>query len=160
MSVANVEEAKVTVDERQFSDLHLHSIDIEEMSMMDMAALGVGPVELICVPKIAKSGFCLSSSCGHELYEVIADALHSGKGVLVSFGHVSDISSAFLESSIGRLYRGNFSDEEIAKKVVVCGLSDDDAFVLKMIIDRTKDYSKNPDHFEAEIKEVLGEADE
>lgn len=133
MSVANVEEAKVTVDERKFNDFQLQSIGIEEKSMMDMAALGVGSVELICVPKIAKSGFCLSTSCGHKLYEVIADALHSGKGVLVSFSRVSDISAAFLESSIGRLYRGDFSDEVIAKKVVVCGLSDDDAFVLKMI---------------------------
>jgi hypothetical protein len=44
--------------------------------------------------------------------------------------------------------------------LVVCGLSDDDAFVLKMIIDRSRDYSKNPDHFDSEIKDVLGEADE
>lgn len=150
MSVANVEEGKAKVDDGQFSDLQQQSTNIEDMPVM----------ELICVPNVAKSGFCLSSSCGRELYQVIADALHSGKGVLVSFSNVSDISSAFLESSIGRLYHGEFSEEEIAKRVVVCGLSEDDAFLLKMIIDRTRDYSTNPNSFETSIKEVLGEADE
>jgi hypothetical protein len=103
MSLTNAEEAKAAVDERQFGDLQPQTIDIEDMFMMDMTASGMGPVELICVPKIARSGFCLSTSCGHKLYEVIADALHSGKMVRVSFRSVSDISSAFLESSIGRL---------------------------------------------------------
>ena len=34
MSVANVEEAKVAVDERKFNDFQLQSIEIEEMSMI------------------------------------------------------------------------------------------------------------------------------
>jgi hypothetical protein len=146
--------------EEKSEKLQTQTTNIEDMYGMDMGTAGIGTMVYISARWFASRGHCISSICGNDLYQVVADALRGGKTVSISFRNIRNISSAFLESSIGQLYKGDFAEEEIKNKVVVCDLSDDDEFVLKMIIDRIKDYSNGPDHFEAVINEILGEADE
>jgi hypothetical protein len=116
-----------------------------------------GSMEFINASNLVGSRFCVSCESGQELYQAIEAALRCGKYTYVSFGDISEISSAFLESAIGRLYQGKFTREELKEKLHILGLSDDDQFILDMVIDRVEDYRKNRDYFEAIMNEVLSE---
>jgi hypothetical protein len=113
----------------------------------------------IDIRNIIGSEICVSFEDGNRLYESIASALREGKRARVSFKNAAEISSAFLESAIGRLYERGFKEEEIEKGLAIQDLSDDDRFMLEMVIDRVKDFLRDPDRFEASINEVLGEGD-
>jgi hypothetical protein len=107
--------------------------------------------------EISGSRFCVSSDEGQKLYQSIRSNLLDGKKVHVSFGDVEEISSAFLDSAIGRLYQGEFAEREIEAKMIVDGLSEEDDFILRKVTDRAKDFHRDPDHFEAVMSEILGE---
>lgn len=114
-------------------------------------------IEFINATKLAGSKFCVSCENGQELYQAIETALRCGKKAYVSFRDASEISSAFLESAIGKLYQGKFTKEELEEKLFIHDLSEDDKFILEMVIDRIEDYCKNRDYFELVINEVLSE---
>jgi hypothetical protein len=117
-------------------------------------------MEFINAYELVGDKFCVSSEDGQELYQSIESALREGKRAYISFKDVAEISSAFLESAIGRLYQSGYTEEEIKKRVIVYGLSDDDNFIFERIKDRIKDFLKDPARFEAVMNEVLGEGDE
>ena len=76
----------------------------------------------------------------------------------MSFRGVTDLTSAFLNVAVGQLY-GEFTEEEIRAKLSVTDASPDDLELLKRVVDRAKEFFKDPDRFTAAAKEVLGEDD-
>lgn len=113
-------------------------------------------MEPIIVWEIVGCRFCVSSEDGHKLYKAIKKAFHSDEVVCVSFKNVADISSAFLDTAIGQLYNGEFSEEELKEKLILQDLSEEDLFILERIILRSKYYCLDPQRADVVMCELLG----
>lgn len=143
----------------QFRELQPQLTNVENVLTISEGTMVAESMEFINASKLVGSKFCVSYENGEELCKAIENVLHGGKKAYVSFRDASEISSAFLESAIGNLYQGGFTKEELKEKLFIRDLSEDDKFLLKMVIDRVEDFYDNPDRIEAIIDEVLGEYD-
>jgi hypothetical protein len=112
----------------------------------------------LCIAEVAGTGFCVASDDGEKVHARIGSAFRSGRSVRLSFRGVTDLTSAFLNVAVGQLY-GEFTEEEIRAKLSVTDASPDDLELLKRVVDRAKEFFKDPDRFTAAAKEVLGEDD-
>ena len=107
------------------------------------------------------SAFCVASDDGQKVYEVIADALRADREVRVSFAGIEDLTSAFLNSAIGQLYNGEFTDEYLrAHLLPPAGASQEDLVLLKRVVQRAKEFFGNPAPFREAARAALGADDE
>lgn len=114
---------------------------------------------LIKVFEITGTRLCVASDDGERVYGQIAAALKEGRKARVSFENVENLTSAFLNSAIGRLY-GEFPEDKIKMGLSVCDIEKDDLNLLKRVVDTAKEYFKDPERVKNARKEVLGESDE
>ena len=117
--------------------------------------------EELNVLAIVGTGLCVASDDGQKLYEAIAAAFRKGLNVRLSFAGVEDLTSAFLNSAIGQLYSGEFSEEHIrAHLLPPVDLSQEDLLLLKRVVERAKEFFRNPGPFEQAARTALGEDDD
>jgi hypothetical protein len=107
------------------------------------------------VVEVVGGGLCVASDDGEKVHALVASALRQGKRVVVSFEGVTDLTSAFLNAAIGQLY-GEFSEDYIRAGLSVTGASNDDLHILKRVVDRAKQFFKDPAPFREAAKAVLG----
>jgi len=99
---------------------------------------------------------CVTDEDGKKVYDVIVEVLRNGKKVLISFKGVTDLTSAFLNNAIGKLY-GDFDEAFIKSKISVTDISKNDVVVLKRVVDRAKSFFNDPDHYIRVANAVLGD---
>ncbi len=102
------------------------------------------------------NSFCVEADDGQKVYEIIKKALQENRKVKVSFQNVEMLTSAFLNTAIGQLYK-DFTEEEIKRSLSVDNLANEDAALLKRVVSTAKLYYKNPEEMERSIAEILGE---
>ena len=116
--------------------------------------------ERVNLASVVGNGICVASEDGEKVYQAILGALRRGKNVEISFEGVEDLTSLFLNTAIGQLYR-DFKEEELRERLSV---ADDarpqDLETLKRSVDRAKEYFKNPERFHSAANEVLGDDSE
>jgi len=110
----------------------------------------------IRVKDIIKSEIALSPDSGHLLYRQIRDSIKSTDITLVDFSNVKVISTAFLNSAIGRLYN-DFSSEQLNKFLKVQNLDNEDLTLMKKVIRRAKEYFSDKNDFEKKMGDRYGE---
>ncbi len=116
-------------------------------------------LEVVKITDIVGSPSCINPEEGKKVFQVIAKALRAKHQVTISLGNIEDLTSRFLNSAIGQLY-GEFSEEELRAKLKVVNANQDDLALLKRVVERAKEYFKNPEPFEKASREVLGDSDE
>jgi STAS-like domain of unknown function (DUF4325) len=99
---------------------------------------------------------CVSSDDGQLVHDQIFRRLRANKDVVVSFGGVEDVTSAFLNAAIGQLY-GELDDETIRTHLQVIEADSDVLTLLKRVVERAKDFFKDPEKFNAAVSSTLGE---
>ena len=112
----------------------------------------------IKVIDVVGCNLCVSSEDGQKLYNHITKRLDSKK-IVLSFSGVTNLTSAFLNAAIGQLY-SKFSEEKIKTNLKVMDMEDDDKVILKRVVDRAKEYFKNPKPYEKAVNEVIGGSNE
>jgi len=105
---------------------------------------------------IVGSSFCIGADDGDLVFQSIQKALKESKSIVLSFQNVEMITSAFLNSAIGQLYR-EFSEETIKKHLTVEKLSKEDVSLLKRVVRTAKLYYADPERLNSSISQVLGE---
>ena len=114
---------------------------------------------IINLAKIAGGGLCIASDDGDKVHQAIIEAIKQGDKVILSFQGVEDLTSAFLNAAVGQLY-GKYSEEEL--KVFMLppvDASSEDLALLKRIVERAKDFFRNPERYKQAAREVLGDDD-
>ena len=91
---------------------------------------------------------------GQKIFELIKKALVSNHKVILSFVNIQMLTTAFLNTAVGQLYR-DFSEDEVKKQLAVADLSDSGKVALKRVVETAKIYYKNPDALEKSIKDIL-----
>ena len=108
----------------------------------------------ISIYQVVGSPLCVASSDGERVHDRIAAALREGRKVSLSFLNVSTLTSAFLNAAIGQLY-GEFDEATIRALLEVKDIEPDDRELLKRVVETAKHYFKDPNAFNAAIRETL-----
>ncbi len=115
----------------------------------------------LSVVGIVGSGFCVASEDGEKVHAAIVSALREGKKVVLSFKGVTDLTSAFLNSAVGQLYSGEFPEELIRQQLCPpTNASQEDLLLLKRVVERAKEFFRNPEPFHQAAAKAMGEDDE
>lgn len=111
----------------------------------------------IIITDIIKSEFCTSSIDGDRVYTKINDALKHREKVSLSFKGVKDLTTAFLNSAVGRLYNGDYDYPFLNEMLTPTDATNDDLHALKRVVDRAKTFFNEPERILAAEKEVLND---
>ena len=66
----------------------------------------------INIYSVIGNSFCVEAEDGEKVFELLSKALKEKKKVVLSFGNIELLTTAFLNSAVGKLYK-NFTEEEI-----------------------------------------------
>ena len=110
----------------------------------------------IQVYSIVGNSLCVDAEDGQRVFDQISQALKATLTVVVSFLNVEMLTSAFLNTAIGQLYR-DFSEEVIKKSLTTKDLSNVDKALLKRVVKTAKMYYKDPTWMEQTLSEITGE---
>lgn len=110
----------------------------------------------LSIYSIIGDSLCVASEDGEKVFEQIKKAFSNRKSVNISFLNTEMLTSAFLNTAIGKLY-GEFDEERIKNNLSVSDISNEDKLLLKRVVDTAKAYYKNPKQFEESIREISGD---
>lgn len=99
---------------------------------------------------------CVSSVDGAVVHEQIAAAFRDQQDVALSFAGIEDVTSAFLNAAVGQLY-GEFSEEFIRSHLRAVDADGDQLALLKRVVDRAKEFFRDPEQYEAAVSGALNE---
>ena len=108
------------------------------------------------VYQIVGTDICVETDDGKKVYDVICEFIRQNKPVVLSFLNITMLTSAFLNTAIGALYK-DFSENDVKEFLKVEDLTSTDTVLLKRVVDTAKLYYKNPKRIEQSVKEILGE---
>lgn len=100
--------------------------------------------------------FCVEAEDGQKVYGLITKVLSEGRNVTLSFLNVEMLTTAFLNTAIGQLYR-DYPEETIKEKLRVENLSQSGLVSLKRVVDTAKLYYKDPEAMQRSINDIMGE---
>jgi len=105
---------------------------------------------------VVGSPHSVSSADGGVVHDRIADALRSGEDVELSFAGIEDVTSAFLNAAVGQLY-GEFGEDLIRQHLKVVDAESDHLILLKRVVERAKEFFRDPEHYNAAVSGALNE---
>jgi hypothetical protein len=100
--------------------------------------------------------YCVEAEEGQKVFELIKKALDESRSVTLSFLNVQMLTTAFLNTAIGQLYK-DFSEEIIKQNIKVVDISESGLVSLKRVVDTAKLYYKDPDAMQRSINDILGD---
>ena len=103
---------------------------------------------------IVGDSFCIAAEDGEKVFKQLKKAIIKEKKIDISFLNVEILTSAFLNTAIGKLY-GEFNENDIKAKLSVSDIIDEDKLLLKRVVDTAKAYYKNPSQFEESINKIM-----
>jgi len=103
---------------------------------------------------ITGDSFCVAAEDGEKVFEQVKKGFLEEKKIDISFLNVEMLTSAFLNTAIGKLY-GAFDEDKIKTNLSVSDISDEDKLLLKRVVDTAKAYYKDPNQFEKSINKIL-----
>lgn len=111
---------------------------------------------VINVKEIISSDLAVTSVSGEALYKKIMLNLKEKVDTYIDFAGISLLTTAFLNSAIGQLYK-DYSREDLNKALHVLNLSDNDLKIFSMVTKRARDYFSNRDSSSDLYKGLLDE---
>jgi len=100
------------------------------------------------------SNAAVSSEDGELLFERILRGIENGVRVILDFNNIELITSTFLNAATGQLY-SRYDGPFLRDHLKVENLSREDLELLKKVVERAKEYFKNKEKMEKNIKEVM-----
>lgn len=109
------------------------------------------------VYQIVGNEICVEAEDGLKVSNIIRDFISNKKKIQLSFLNVKMLTSAFLNTAIGILYK-DFSDEDIKTYLSVTDIDSTDAVLLKRVVETAKAFYSDPDRIRNSLKEILEES--
>lgn len=108
---------------------------------------------LITIVNAIGDAYGVEADDGQKVYELILKAFNEKKKVLLSFQNIEILTTAFLNTAIGQLYK-DFQDDYIRENLQVSELSESGIVALKRVVDTAKLYYKDPEALRRSIEEI------
>lgn len=112
--------------------------------------------QVVNLVEVACSPYCVSSSDGERVHEIVLARLHANAPVVLSFVGVEDLTTAFLNTAIGQIY-GEMDEDVIRQNLSVSGANNDQLDLLKRVVQRAKAFFAEPARFDAATAEAFGD---
>ncbi len=103
---------------------------------------------------VVGSPFSVEAEDGQKVFELIHKAFKEKKKVVLSFLNIEILTTAFLNTAVGQLYK-DFSESEIKENLEVKDITNPGAVALKRVVDTAKLYYKDPGAMERSINELM-----
>lgn len=100
--------------------------------------------------------FCVEAEDGQKVFEMIKKALAEKRKVTLSFLNIEMLTTAFLNTAVGQLYR-DFPEDEIRENLKVENISQSGLVSLKRVVDTAKLYYKDPEAMQRSINDIMGD---
>lgn len=110
----------------------------------------------INVYNIIADSYGIETEEGQKVYEYISKALNAKQSVDISFYNIEMLTTAFLNSAIGQLYK-KYSEDFIKQHVAVSNISDAGAVALKRVVETAKTFYNHPEILQKRIDEIIEE---
>lgn len=109
------------------------------------------------VYQIVGNEICVEAEDGLKVSNIIRDFISNKKKIQLSFLNVKMLTSAFLNTAIGVLYK-DFSEEDVKKYLSVTDIEPTDAVLLKRVVETAKAFYSDPERIRNSLKEILEES--
>lgn len=93
---------------------------------------------------------------GQKVFDLITKAFNDKKKVVLSFQNVEMLTTAFLNTAVGQLYK-DFSEIFIKENLSVMDISNSGKVALKRVVETAKLYYKDPEAMQRSINDILEE---
>lgn len=90
---------------------------------------------------------------GQKVFDLIIKAFSDNKKVTLSFQNIEMLTTAFLNTAVGQLYK-NYNEDYIKENLNVIDISDSGTVALKRVVDTAKLYYKDPEALKRSIDEI------
>lgn len=100
--------------------------------------------------------FCVEAKDGQKVFELTRKALLAKRHVTLSFLNIEMLTTAFLNTAIGQLYK-DFSEDFIKTHLKIEDITPSGKVSIKRVVDTAKLYYKDPEAMQRSINEILGE---
>jgi len=91
---------------------------------------------------------------GQKIFELIDEALKEDLNIEISFQNIELITTAFLNTAIGQLYRDN-NETFIREHLSISNITNSGAIRLKRVVETAKLFYSNPQALEQSINDIL-----
>ena len=109
----------------------------------------------VVMTSVIGTGLCSASDDGDKVYAEIAKLLKAQHKINLSFEGVQDLTTAFLNAAVGRLYNGDYDYQFLAAHLLPVETTNEDLHALKRVVVRAKDFFKDPERFQEADKEAF-----
>lgn len=110
----------------------------------------------IIVYNVVGNSFCVEADDGQLIYDLLDKAFKENRITQLDFQNVEMITSAFLNTAVGQLYR-DYAASFIKEHLSVVNMLPEDMSLLKRTVDTAKLFYSDPDRLQKSIDEILGE---
>lgn len=110
----------------------------------------------ISVFNVVGDRICMEPNEGQKIFEIIKIGLSEKKKIVLSFKNVTQLTTAFLNNAIGKLY-SIYSEKEIKDCIKIEDITHSGAISLKKVIEVAKAQYNDPDALRRSINEIMGD---
>lgn len=97
--------------------------------------------------------FGVEAEDGQKVYALITKAFADKKKVTLSFQNIEMLTTAFLNTAVGLLYK-DFPESFIKENLSVSNISESGKVALKRVVDTAKLFYKDPEALKRSIDEI------
>ena len=109
---------------------------------------------IISIVNTVGDGYCIEAEDGQKVYNLTKKALDEKLNVTLSFLNVQMLTTAFLNTAVGQLYK-DYTEDFIRSNVKVTDISESGLISLKRVVDTAKLYYKDPEAMQRSINNIL-----
>lgn len=110
----------------------------------------------VIVYNIVGNSFCIEADDGQLIFNLLDKAFKEERTAQLDFQNVEMVTSAFLNTAVGQLYR-DYSVDFIKQHLSVVNMLPEDMALLKRAVDTAKLFYSDPERLQKSINEILGE---
>lgn len=97
--------------------------------------------------------YAVEAEDGQKVFELIVKAFSDTKKVTLSFQNIEMLTTAFLNTAVGQLYK-DYEENFIRENLKVLSISDSGKVALKRVVETAKLFYKDPDALKRSIDEI------
>lgn len=90
---------------------------------------------------------------GQKVFELISKAFNDKKKVILSFQNIEMLTTAFLNTAVGLLYK-DLTEDFIKENLSVSDISESGKVALKRVVDTAKLFYSDPEALKRSIDEI------
>lgn len=108
---------------------------------------------VVNIVNVIGDAYGVEAGDGQKVFELIIKAFQKKKKVMLSFQNIEMLTTAFLNTAVGQLYK-DYSEEYIRENLTVSSITESGKVALKRVVDTAKLYYRDPDALKRSIDEI------